>query len=98
MPTRVTAADRKARHPSLRAGTARRAVENAVGDFGSAAGPLSADTKAARVLAQGVLDRGIDLMPSARMTVDRGRRPGRLRQLGGEDFAAAPHDVQPVPS
>ncbi|MGW3954785.1 3-carboxyethylcatechol 2,3-dioxygenase [Streptomyces sp. NPDC004752] len=45
---------------------------HAVGDFGSAAGPLSVDTEAARRLAQGVLDRGVDLTVSARMTVDHG--------------------------
>lgn len=43
-----------------------------VGDFGSQAGPLSVDTAAAKTLAQGVLDRGIDLTVSARMTVDHG--------------------------
>ncbi|WP_158839935.1 3-carboxyethylcatechol 2,3-dioxygenase [Saccharothrix deserti] len=45
---------------------------HAVGDFGSGAGPLSVDTAAAKALAQGVLDRGIDLTVSARMTVDHG--------------------------
>ncbi|KUO05186.1 3-carboxyethylcatechol 2,3-dioxygenase [Streptomyces caeruleatus] len=45
---------------------------HAVGDFGSQAGPLSVDTDAARALAQGVLDRGVDLTVSARMTVDHG--------------------------
>ncbi|MFG2966847.1 MULTISPECIES: 3-carboxyethylcatechol 2,3-dioxygenase [unclassified Streptomyces] len=45
---------------------------NAVGDFGSTAGPLSVDTEAAGALARGVLDRGIDLTVSARMTVDHG--------------------------
>ncbi|MFR9787119.1 3-carboxyethylcatechol 2,3-dioxygenase [Streptomyces sp. MB22_4] len=44
----------------------------AVGDFGSTAGPVSVDTDAARALARGVLDRGIDLTVSARMTVDHG--------------------------
>ncbi|WP_188197156.1 3-carboxyethylcatechol 2,3-dioxygenase [Nonomuraea sp. SYSU D8015] len=44
----------------------------AVGDFGSAAGPLSVDAEAARVIARGVLDRGVDLTISARMTVDHG--------------------------
>ncbi|WP_433476259.1 3-carboxyethylcatechol 2,3-dioxygenase [Spirillospora sp. CA-142024] len=44
----------------------------AVGDFGSAAGPLPVDTEAARALARGVLDRGVDLTVSARMTVDHG--------------------------
>lgn len=45
---------------------------HAVGDFGSQAGPLSVDTEAAKAIAQGVLDRGIDLTVSARMTVDHG--------------------------
>ncbi len=45
---------------------------HAVGDFGSSAGPVSVDTDAARTLARGVLDRGIDLTVSARMTVDHG--------------------------
>ncbi|WP_433213026.1 3-carboxyethylcatechol 2,3-dioxygenase [Microtetraspora malaysiensis] len=45
---------------------------HAVGDFGSASGPLSVDTEAAKRLAQGVLDRGVDLTVSARMTVDHG--------------------------
>lgn len=44
----------------------------AVGDFGSQAGPLSVDATAAKTLAQGVLDRGIDLTVSARMIVDHG--------------------------
>ncbi|MFE9095767.1 3-carboxyethylcatechol 2,3-dioxygenase [Streptomyces sp. NPDC007264] len=43
-----------------------------VGDFGSAAGPVSVDGDAARALARGVLDRGVDLTVSARMTVDHG--------------------------
>jgi len=43
-----------------------------VGDFGSQPGPLSVDADAANALAQGVLDRGIDLTVSARMTVDHG--------------------------
>jgi 2,3-dihydroxyphenylpropionate 1,2-dioxygenase len=45
---------------------------NAVGDFGTATGPLSVDTAAARTIARGVLERGIDLTISARMTVDHG--------------------------
>src|SRR5690349_21183711 len=45
---------------------------HAVGDFGSQAGRLSVDTGAAKALAQGVLDRGVDLTISARMTVDHG--------------------------
>jgi len=45
---------------------------HAVGDFGSASGPLSVDAGAAKALAQGLLDRGVDLTISARMTVDHG--------------------------
>ncbi|WP_149823010.1 3-carboxyethylcatechol 2,3-dioxygenase [Streptomyces tailanensis] len=45
---------------------------HAVGDFGSQAGELSVDTAAAKALAQGALDRGVDLTVSARMTVDHG--------------------------
>ncbi|WNM31685.1 3-carboxyethylcatechol 2,3-dioxygenase [Streptomyces sp. Li-HN-5-11] len=45
---------------------------HAVGDFGSAAGPVSVDTDAARALALGALERGVDLTVSARMTVDHG--------------------------
>ncbi|MER6266764.1 3-carboxyethylcatechol 2,3-dioxygenase [Streptomyces sp. NPDC001797] len=45
---------------------------HAVGDFGSAAGTLSVDTEAATALARGVLDHGVDLTVSARMTVDHG--------------------------
>ncbi|WP_203337519.1 3-carboxyethylcatechol 2,3-dioxygenase [Nocardioides limicola] len=45
---------------------------HAVGDFGSQAGPLSVDNDAAKALAQGALDRGVDLTVSARMTVDHG--------------------------
>ena len=42
---------------------------HSVGDFGSAAGPLLVDTAAAKALAQGVLNRGVDLTISARMTL-----------------------------
>ncbi|MEU9734793.1 3-carboxyethylcatechol 2,3-dioxygenase [Streptomyces sp. NPDC048002] len=45
---------------------------HAIGDFGSTAGPLSVDTRTARELARGVLERGVDLTVSARMTVDHG--------------------------
>lgn len=45
---------------------------HAVGDFGSQAGPLSVATDDSKALAQGVLDRGVDLTVSARMTVDHG--------------------------
>ncbi|WP_338899949.1 3-carboxyethylcatechol 2,3-dioxygenase [Streptomyces sp. TG1A-60] len=45
---------------------------HAVGDFGTSAGRLSVDTAAAKALARGVLDRGVDLTVSARMTVDHG--------------------------
>src|SRR6516225_9699937 len=48
------------------------AEAHSVGDFGSMAGPLSVDSEAAKALAQGVLDRGVDLTISARMTVDHG--------------------------
>lgn len=44
----------------------------AVGDFGSAAGPLSVDTAVAGRLAELVLEQGVDLTISARMTVDHG--------------------------
>ncbi|MEI4271163.1 3-carboxyethylcatechol 2,3-dioxygenase [Klenkia sp. LSe6-5] len=44
----------------------------AVGDFGSQAGPLSVDRDIADTVAEGVLDLGIDLTVSARMTVDHG--------------------------
>lgn len=44
----------------------------AIGDFGSQAGPLSVDDDAARTIAAGVLERGVDLTISARMTVDHG--------------------------
>ena len=44
----------------------------AVGDFGSASGPLTVATDIAKSVAQGVLDRGVDLSVSARMTVDHG--------------------------
>lgn len=45
---------------------------HSIGDFGSEAGPLSVDADVAKALAQGVLDRGVDLTVSARMTVDHG--------------------------
>ena len=45
---------------------------HSVGDFGSTAGPLSVDSEAANALAKGVLERGVDLTISARMTVDHG--------------------------
>lgn len=45
---------------------------NAVGDFGSQSGPLSVDAESARQIAQGVLDRGVDLTISSRMVVDHG--------------------------
>lgn len=44
----------------------------AVGDFGSAAGTLSVDSDAAKLLAEGVLARGVDLTISAHMVVDHG--------------------------
>ncbi|MFD6822007.1 3-carboxyethylcatechol 2,3-dioxygenase [Streptomyces sp. NPDC060085] len=45
---------------------------HAIGDFGSSTGPVSVDGAAANALARGVLDRGVDLTVSARMTVDHG--------------------------
>jgi 2,3-dihydroxyphenylpropionate 1,2-dioxygenase len=45
---------------------------HSVGDFGSESGPLSVDAEAARALVGGVLDRGVDLTVSARMSVDHG--------------------------
>lgn len=45
---------------------------HAIGDFGTTTGPLSVDSGAAKHIAQGVLDRGIDLTISSRMTVDHG--------------------------
>jgi 2,3-dihydroxyphenylpropionate 1,2-dioxygenase len=58
---------------------------HAVGDFGSASGPLSVDTGAAKALAQGVLDRGVDLTISARMTVDHGFAQPLELLFGGID-------------
>lgn len=43
-----------------------------IGDFGSAAGPLTVPTELAQDLAQSVLDDGIDLAVSLRMEVDHG--------------------------
>jgi 2,3-dihydroxyphenylpropionate 1,2-dioxygenase len=58
---------------------------HSVGDFGSAAGPLSVDTEAAKALAQGVLTRGVDLTISARMTVDHGFAQPLQTLFGGID-------------
>ena len=58
---------------------------HSVGDFGSGAGPLSVNTKAAKALAQGVLDRGVDLTISARMTVDHGFAQALEVLFGGID-------------
>jgi 2,3-dihydroxyphenylpropionate 1,2-dioxygenase len=58
---------------------------HAVGDFGSQAGPLSVDAEAARLLAVGVLDRGVDLTVSARMTVDHGFAQPLETLFGGID-------------
>lgn len=44
----------------------------AVGDFGSAEGEILVDAGSANVLAEGVLERDIDLTISARMVVDHG--------------------------
>ncbi|WP_063021881.1 3-carboxyethylcatechol 2,3-dioxygenase [Nocardia niwae] len=57
----------------------------AVGDFDSSAGDLSVDTAAASALAQGVLDRGVDLTISARMTVDHGFAQPLEQLFGGID-------------
>ncbi len=58
---------------------------NAVGDFGSAAGPLSVDGPAARAIAEGTLTRGVDLTISARMTVDHGFAQPLEALFGGID-------------
>jgi 2,3-dihydroxyphenylpropionate 1,2-dioxygenase len=58
---------------------------HSVGDFGSQAGPLSVDTDAAKALADGVLQRGIDLTISARMTVDHGFAQPLETLFGGID-------------
>jgi len=57
----------------------------AVGDFGSAAGPLSVDSAAATALARGTLDRGVDLTVSAQMTVDHGMVQPLELLFGGID-------------
>ena len=58
---------------------------HSVGDFGSQAGPLSVDTRAATKLAEGVLERGVDLTISARMTVDHGFAQPLEALFGGID-------------
>lgn len=58
---------------------------NAVGDFGSAAGPVSVDAEAADRIGAGVLERGIDLALSARMTVDHGMAQPLEILFGGLD-------------
>ena len=58
---------------------------HSVGDFDSAAGPLSVDAEAAQALAQGVLERGVDLTISARMTVDHGFAQPLETLFGGID-------------
>jgi len=58
---------------------------NAIGDFGSQAGSLSVPTDLANRLAQGVLDRGVDLTVSARMTVDHGAVQPLEELFGGID-------------
>ncbi|WP_431970076.1 3-carboxyethylcatechol 2,3-dioxygenase [Nocardia sp. bgisy134] len=58
---------------------------HAVGDFDSAAGPLTVDTAAAEQLAAGVLARRIDLTVSARMTVDHGFAQPLEMLFGGID-------------
>ena len=58
---------------------------HSVGDFGSQTGPLSVDTDAAKALAQGALQRGVDLTISARMTVDHGFAQPLETLFGGID-------------
>ena len=48
------------------------AAATALGDFGSAAGPLNVDRDAARLITEHVLASGIDIALSERMTVDHG--------------------------
>lgn len=48
------------------------AAATALGDFGSAAGPLNVDRDAARLITEHVLGSGIDIALSERMTVDHG--------------------------
>jgi len=48
------------------------AAASAVGDFGTAAGPLNVDTKVARAITEHALDSGLDVALSERMTVDHG--------------------------
>jgi 2,3-dihydroxyphenylpropionate 1,2-dioxygenase len=48
------------------------AAANAVGDFGSAAGPLNVDGEVARAITDQVLDSGVDVALSERLTVDHG--------------------------
>lgn len=57
----------------------------AVGDFGTADGPLSVDAVAAHAIARAVLDRGVDLTISARMTVDHGFAQPLEMLFGGID-------------
>ena len=54
--------------PPFCVGTAAESV----GDYGLPAGPLRVDADAARLLAQRVLDAGVDIACSARMRVDHG--------------------------
>ena len=58
---------------------------NSLGDFDSQKGPLSVDTDAAKTVAAGVLERGIDLTVSARMTVDHGFAQPLETLFGGID-------------
>jgi 2,3-dihydroxyphenylpropionate 1,2-dioxygenase len=58
---------------------------HAIGDFGSAAGPLSVDTASAKHVAAEVLNRGVDLTVSARMTVDHGFAQPLQTLFGGID-------------
>ena len=58
---------------------------HSVGDFTSAAGDLNVDADAADAIAQSVLDQGIDLATSARMTVDHGFAQPLETLFGGLD-------------
>jgi 2,3-dihydroxyphenylpropionate 1,2-dioxygenase len=58
---------------------------HSAGDFGSQAGSLSVDADAANTLAAGVLERGVDLTISARMTVDHGFAQPLETLFGGID-------------
>lgn len=61
---------------------------HAVGDFTSAEGPLAVDAEAADILGRGVLERGVDLAFSGRMTVDHGFAQPLEVLFGGLDAVA----------